>query len=244
MSKTIKLKTKPRPKGTGSNIIFNELRTRILSLDLAPGIHLDEGTLVQTYGGSRTPVREALIKLGANGLVVLLPNRGARVAPIELSNLKEFFEALELCERAVTHWAALRRKDADLDKISKARIAFEKAAAERSIDKMNDTNSEFHMVIGRACGNTFIASTNERLLEEGLRVSRIALSYESKESTSLDNHIDIIIDEHRRFEKLIKNKSANKAEELASAHVNLFRDRVFANLSHNLSSAISIIAAE
>ncbi len=240
MSKAVLSKVKRQPKGTGSNSVFNDLRARILSLELQPGTHLDEGTLVETYGVSRTPVREALIRLGSNGLVVLLPNRGARVAPIELSNLKEFFEALDLCERAVTYWAAIRRQKADLEAIAKARIAFEEAAAARSVDRLNNTNSEFHIAIGRACGNSYIANTNERLLEEGLRVSRISLSYENTEAAPLANHINVIIDEHRRLEKLIQEGAAAAAEELASAHVRLFRNRVFANLSGNLSHAIRV----
>jgi DNA-binding GntR family transcriptional regulator len=229
-----------RPKGTGSNVVFNDLRARILSLELQPGIHLDEGTLVETYGVSRTPVREALIRLGSGGLVVLLPNRGARVAPIELATLNEFFEALDLCQRAVTHWAALRRQKADIEAIAAARLAFETAAAAGSVEQMNDTNVHFHIAIGRAAGNGYIASTYERLLEEGLRVSRISLSYEGTEAAPLANHVETIIDEHRRFEQLIREGSAGKAQELASAHVRLFRNRVFANLSANLAAAIPI----
>lgn len=232
---------KRRPKGTGSNFVFNDLRSRILSLELQPGTHLDEGTLVETYGVSRTPVREALIRLGSGGLVLLLPNRGARVAPIELATLNEFFEALDLCQRAVTHWAALRREKADIDAIKVARLAFEEAASEGSVELMNDTNARFHLAIGQAAGNGYIAGTYERLLEEGLRVSRISLSYEGTDAAPFANHVKKIIEEHRRFEQLICDGSAEKAQELASAHVKLFRNRVFANLSANLSSAISIV---
>lgn len=242
MASVARSKVKRRPKGTGSNSVFGELRSRILSLDLQPGTHLDESTLVDTYGVSRTPVREALIRLGSVGLVVLLPNRGARVAPIELSSLNEFFEALDLCQRAVTYWAAIRRQKADLEAIAKARISFEAAAADHSVDRLNDTNAAFHIAIGRASGNSYIASTNERLLEEGLRVSRISLSYESSEAAPLESHIMVIIDEHRRLEKLIQEGAAAAAEELASTHVRLFRNRVFANLSVNLSPAIRIAA--
>lgn len=240
MDKGSRTNSERRPKGTGSNVVFSDLRARILSLELQPGTHLDEGTLVETYGVSRTPVREALIRLGSGGLVVLLPNRGARVAPIELAGLNEFFEALDLCQRAVTHWAAIRRQKADLDAIREARLAFESAATTLSVERMNDTNVEFHLAIGRASGNGYISSTYARLLEEGLRVSRISLSYESSEAAPLASHVETIIEEHRRFELVIRDRSTTEAQDLASAHVRLFRNRVFANLSANLSSAIPI----
>ncbi len=135
----------------------------------------------------------------------------------------------------MTYWAAILRQKADLEAIAKARISFEAAATDHSVDRLNDTNAAFHIAIGRASGNSCIASTNERL-----RVSRISLSYESSEAAPLESHIMVIIDEHRRFEKLIQEGAAE--EELASTHVRLFWNRVFANLSVNLSPAIRIAA--
>lgn len=232
-----------RRKGTGSNSVVEDLRARILNLDLAPGAHLDEASLVVTYGVSRTPVREALIRLGAAGLVVLLPNRGARVAPIELGNLREFFEAFDLCQRAVTRFAALRRKSADLAVINEARRRFEEAASLRNADAMNESNLEFHQAIGRAAGNSYIAQAYERLLEEGLRISRICLSYESNEGSSLSRHLNTIVDEHQRMEHAIEAGDGPAAEELAQAHTRLFQNRIIANMTSNLAWQIRIDAA-
>ncbi len=67
-----------RAKGTGTTYVYQRLREGILSLDYVPGANLDEAQLVESFGLSRTPVREALIRLAADGLVVLLPNRGRR----------------------------------------------------------------------------------------------------------------------------------------------------------------------
>ena len=84
-----------RPKGSGSRWAYETIRNRILSLELAPGAGLDEQELIASLGVSRTPIREALIQLSAEGLVEMLPNRGARVAKIDLPGVREFFEALD-----------------------------------------------------------------------------------------------------------------------------------------------------
>jgi DNA-binding GntR family transcriptional regulator len=80
------------------------LRNEILHLALKPGAKLDEMGLVRKFGISRTPVREALIRLASEGLVFLLPNRGAQVAPLDLVDIAHYFEALELLQCAVNHW--------------------------------------------------------------------------------------------------------------------------------------------
>src|SRR3990167_3743588 len=103
-----------RPKGTGSQRVYDDLRVRILRLELAPGEHLDENALVRAYGVSRTPVREALIRLRSEGLVNLLPNRGARVVSLDVHDIPQMFEAIELCMRVTVRWATARRSEADL----------------------------------------------------------------------------------------------------------------------------------
>src|SRR3546814_4189157 len=101
-------------KGTGLRQAYEAIRSRIVSLDRTPGAGLDEVRLVRDLGLSRTPVREALVRLAAEGLVVMLPNRTARVAPLGLQDVKEHLEAFELVQRIATRFAARRRNDSDL----------------------------------------------------------------------------------------------------------------------------------
>ena len=91
-----------RAKGTNTAWLYDELRRAILSLALQPGDNLEEKELVERYGMSRTPVREALIRLASDGLVTLLPNRGARVAAVDLRDFPRYMEAYDLVQRAVT----------------------------------------------------------------------------------------------------------------------------------------------
>lgn len=223
--------TRGLSKGSSARHVYESLRHRILSLDLRPGADLDEATLVEMYGVSRTPVREALIRLGANGLVTLLPNRGARVASIELHSLDEFFEALTLCQRAVTRWAAIRHDIPQLRAIEARAKAFEKIAARRDPGAMTDVNCEFHVAIATASDNTYIAEIYRRLLMEGLRLSRIALTFDFDRDRSLLAHIDQVVADHREIVAAIAERDAAKAEALGGSHAWLFRDRVVKNLT-------------
>ncbi len=99
-------------KGHGRALAYDWLKQRIVSLAMAPGSSIDEAALVEMLGVSRTPLREAMVRLAAEGLVELLPNRGARVSGMDLTQLQEHLDAFELMQRAATTLAARHRPDA------------------------------------------------------------------------------------------------------------------------------------
>src|SRR5204862_291127 len=93
-----------RPKGTGTHAVYAELRRRIMRLDLAPGADVDEQALVREFKLSRTPVREALLRLAHEELVEIIPNRGTRVAALHFHEVGEIFDALEITIRLTSRW--------------------------------------------------------------------------------------------------------------------------------------------
>lgn len=224
------------PRGTGSRQVYETLRRKILTLELRPGASLDESMLVEMLGISRTPVREALIRLSAEDLVVLLPNRGAHVAPLDMDHVREFFEAMDVSQRTVNYWSALRRRDDELAAIHDAMLAFESAAAQRDADAMIETNRQFHAVIATTCRNAYVGEGYCRLLTQGLRLSRLSFSYDFAYDAdkSLARHIDFVIGEHRMMEKAIRERDPVGAEKLASAHVRL----ALARLNHMMSAGL------
>lgn len=96
----------PKPKAQrGAIQVYEALREDILWLRIAPGSAIDELTLAARFDISRTPIREALMLLAADGLVVFLPNRTSIVLPLSLHNMGEFMDMYLLLSRAVVHGA-------------------------------------------------------------------------------------------------------------------------------------------
>lgn len=237
-------RTELRPeKGHGRALAYDWLRQRIVSLELKPGCTLDEGALVESLGISRTPLREAIVRLAAEGLVELLPNRGARVTSMDLPLLQEHLEAFELLQRAATVLASRQRRETDVDHLSQLAAAFEAAADARDAQAMIDTNWDFHHAIGIACGNRYIERMYSGLLTEGLRIARLAMAYDCYGSVAAyDAHLADIRREHRELVLAIAAGDGSRAATLADSHSNLARKRVTAYLARSSVRDIEISA--
>ena len=227
-----------RAKGTGRQYAYDVIRRSVVTLELPPGSMLDEITLVRQFGVSRTLVREAIISLSAEGLVELLPNRGARVTGFEIDHVRAWHEAIELLHRAVTRWAAVRHRPEHMGPIRHERLAFEAAAKAKDANEMMEANRRLHLAIADASGNVLVTGQYERLLTMGLRLSRLILSYEANADVSLETHIGRIIDQHREMEAAIEAGDADRADGLGSAHAQLSLDRSVTTLRGSLAGTV------
>ena len=227
-----------QPRGQGVQYVYERLRDRIWRLDLRPGSKLDEASIVRSLGVSRTPVREAIVRLASEQLVTLLPNRGAQVAPLDLLDLAQYFEALELSHRAIQHWAALRRTDPDLAEMRATRDAYRQAA--RSLDPvaMSETNRDFHLVIAAAGRNRYFQSVAYQLSIQGMRLSWIW--YNNFAYGDPNKDIDRTLEEHDRIVEAIEARDAERADQLAFEHVDAFRHRLINQLGATLGGAVKI----
>lgn len=214
----------------GAEHVYRMLRRAILRMELKPGSDLDELEISARYDVSRTPVREALIRLTAAGLVQAVRGRGARVAAMNLFDLRDFFEALDLLQRSQTHLAALRRTEAQLATIENAGRQFERAAAERDVEDINETNFQFHLAISAAANSSYLHDAYERALVEGMRVGHVSFVEHDGSQTRLRQHLDETISDHREMIACIRTKDASGAELVAARHVELFRDRIVATV--------------
>ena len=211
-------------------------------MELAPGAAMDEAALVREFKVSRTPVREAVVRLASEGWVTLLPNRGSQVAPLDLARIRDYLEAIDLVQRAVTALAARRRSEAALLLIDAGRKAFEEAAARSDSEAMVERNRDFHLAIGRACGNELLIPTYSRLLDEGLRIARFTLNdlfYQSHDSYR--DFVDRVVEEHRQMVVAIRERDAAAAERVAKAHTDHTRARFSAFLFEGLSAEGSVL---
>lgn len=224
-------KTKTFPKGTGRKHVYDLIRRLIVDLSFMPGAELDEIKLVAKLGVSRTLVREALIRLGAERLVVLLPNRGARVAPIDAGDLRSFFEAIDLCQRATSRWAALRHGPEDLERIQTCMVELEEAVRQRDYGAAIEANYKFHTAIAASSGNGHISDSYDRLLVEYVRLARLAVAHDVDGTEWHNEELPAIIKEHRELFERIAARDADNAERLAGRHAESTRQHKMRLLS-------------
>ena len=154
MVETAKTKRKAKQaRGTGGLHVYQALRDEILQLKVKPGSALDEMGLSERFGLSRSPVREALIRLSGEGLVEILPNRSTIVAPIDVQKMPNYLDALDMMQRITHRLAALQRDDDDLTAIKSMQMSFEHAVDEAfKVDvslPIIDSNYNFHMAVAQ-----------------------------------------------------------------------------------------------
>lgn len=235
-------KTRGRPKGTGAQKVYDGLRDDILHLRLSPGAQLEEAMLEQRFGVSRTPVREALIRLASDRLIVLLPNRGAQVAQIDISEVPQFFEAMDVCQRFVLRLTAHRRSPADLVALRTLNGEFAAAAEVRDIVAMSEINHGFHMRTALACGNRYVRAQYEELLAVGLRLARSAFGTAIDEPHD-DGYFRTVIDQHNAMIDAIEIGDADATEALGQQHTDLFRQRIRRAIDTGLGQQVSLGSA-
>lgn len=224
-----------RVKGSGWRDVYETLRSEILSLDLTPGQLLDETTLANRFDLSRSPVREALIRLSGDELVVTLPNRSTIVAPIEVASFPKYVEALDIAQRMNTRLAAELRSDADIKAIIRRQQDFVAAVKTGNHLMMSEANKEFHMAIARAGRNPYLANFYERLLNQGRRMLHLHFDFLERTHEGY-----LLTDEHDAMIEAIKQRDVQRADELAHAHTRQFRDNFMDFMRENYTTDISL----
>ncbi|WP_130731098.1 GntR family transcriptional regulator [Komagataeibacter xylinus] len=202
--------------------VYSMLRKRILAVDLEPGSVLDEARIVQDMGTSRTPVREAVIRLVSDGLLKR-DGRQVIVPTFQVAQLRAFFETLLLYTRVTHRLAAERHSVKQLADIWNAVKAFEKEARNGIEFEMTDANHRFHRTIAAACDNIFFQEAYESILLQSLRLSRHCFVAGIKSEYKHREHLETIMAEHRAIAQAIEDGDADRTDVLATAHISLFR---------------------
>jgi len=224
-----------RAKGAGWKSVYETLRTEILALTLRPGQLLDETSLAERFDLSRSPVREALIRLGVEDLVVTLPNRSTIVAPIELENFPKYVDALDVAQRFNTRLAAALRTEADLKTMAARQRKFEAAVTSGNHLAMSETNKDFHMAIAHAGGNPHFISFYEKLLDQGRRMLHLHFRFVERGGDGY-----LLTDEHHEMLAAIAAKDVERADRLAHDHTRQFRDSFIDFMKENYATDLAL----
>lgn len=201
-----------RKRGSGARVVYDILRDEILDLVLPPGSSIDEVQLAERFGMSRTPIREALVRLSGEGLIDTLPNRSTMVSNIDFLNMHTYFDALVLMYRVTTRLAAQCHRPEDLEVIRARQAEFAVAVKAQDALAMIATNASFHLAVSEAGRNPYFTGLFTRLLNEGRRILR--LYYQSYE----DRLPLRFVEEHDEMIAAIAARDLDLAETLAREH--------------------------
>ncbi len=221
-------------RGQGAVRVYRSLREDILSLTIAPGELLDEVQIGRRFQLSRSPVREALIRLASEGLVKTLPNKSTMVAPLNLEEFPAYIDSLDLVQRATTRLAAQLRSEGELAEIKARQADFEAALAARDVLAMIESNRAFHLAISEAAENRYLTQFHARLLDEGRRFLRL---YFRSFDDSLPPEFR---DEHVQIIDAIEARDADLAERLAHEHTQQVGNRFLDYFARRRTADIAV----
>ena len=180
---------------TSAERVLHELRELILAGALAPGARLGEVELADRLGVSRTPVREALTRLAAEGLVELAPNRGARVATWTVAELEGVFDLRLSLEPQLTGFAvphATERDIAELEELASRMLAVGTPGPARDLDALVPLNRAFHERLVALAGHPTLASALAAAIHPPI-VRRNFHAYDAESlRRSLAHHLEIV----------------------------------------------------
>ncbi|MBW2154384.1 MAG: GntR family transcriptional regulator [Deltaproteobacteria bacterium] len=190
--------------------VCNELRERIINVHYKPGEALNEKKLAEELGVSRTPIREALIRLSEENMVTIIPRSGARVSDINLNDIQNLIGLRLILERGVARLAALNVSEKDIKRLEKL-LDKTKRVKGHDYSKLIDCDREFHQIIVDAARNP--------LLEKHLSIVRNQFTRIEK---FIHNKPEGIQKDIPKVIQALRQKNIDKMEQLMVGHVELF----------------------
>lgn len=193
------------------DVVFKTLRQEILTGELKPGERLMEIHLANRLGVSRTPIREAIRMLELEGLVTMIPRRGAEVANITEKNLRDVLEVRRVLDALAVSLACERITEEEKEQLGMACIVFAKATETKNVTTIARADVALHDIIIKAAGNDRLAQIVGNL---GEQMYRYRFEYIKDESTHAS-----LVEEHRIIYESIVRGDRQTAAEAVKMHI-------------------------
>ena len=192
-------------------IVFETIREAIINGQLPPNERLMEIQLAEEMGVSRTPVREAIRKLELEGLVIMIPRKGAYVAGLSLKDIADVFEVRAALEGLAAGLAAERITEEEMEQLERSLVKVSELTELNDIDELINVDTKFHDVL-------YKASRNERLVQI---VSNLREQIQRFRTTSLaqPGRIKDALEEHKKIVEAVSDRNLELAQALAQAHI-------------------------
>lgn len=205
------LKSEVNDKYSLRGRVFQKLREDILSGRYREHEELKEVAIGEELGVSRTPVREAFRQLELEGLIQIIPNKGAYVTGITVKDVKDIYMIRSLLEGLCARLATEKITKEQLEEMEENIYLADFHAQKGHMDQMADLDNRFHDILYEACDSKLLEHTLKDYHEYVLRVRQKTLSNNTRGRASND--------EHRQIMEAIKAGDAERAEKLANRHM-------------------------
>ena len=193
------------------DVVFNTLRKAILRGELKPGERLMEIQLANKLGVSRTPIREAIRKLELEGLVLMIPRKGAEVAQITEKNMQDVLEVRKALEELSVQLACERITPEQVEEMKMAAEDFRKDLKSGDVTKIAEADVKFHDIIFAATNNQRLITLLNNLREQ---MYRFRVEYLKQKECYPQ-----LLEEHDKLIALISGGEVEEACELMGCHI-------------------------
>jgi len=193
------------------DVVFQTLRAAILRGELKPGTRLMEIQLANKLGVSRTPIREAIRKLELEGLVLMIPRKGAEVAEITEKSLRDVLEVRQVLEHLAVRLACDRLQDADLIRLREAADAFDKLMNREDITELAEADVLFHDIIYHATDNQKLIGLLSNIREQMYRYRIEYLKHPDSQFKIHEEHMELIA--------ALEQRDSESAAAITIAHI-------------------------
>lgn len=203
--------------------VFNRLREDILSGKYAEHEELKEMAIGEEMGVSRTPVREAFRQLELEGLIQIIPNKGAYVTGITEKDVKDIYMIRSLLEGLCARWATEHITESQMEEMEENVYLAEFHARKGHLEQLAQLDNRFHDILYEACNSKILEHQLKDFHQYVLRVRKKTLASADRGPKSNE--------EHREIMEAIRNKDADLAEQLAHQHmINAYENMVVSGL--------------
>jgi len=203
--------------------IVDFIKDSVVSGRLKPGERVPEQEIAESFGISRTPIREAFRQLESEGFITVTPRKGAVVSPITDKDVSEFYEIKSLLEGYAAKTACAKLSSKDIRKLETLNAQMEKCAERGDVKGFFKLDNQFHDTFLKLCGNEKLCVLVHQLVQQFERFRITALSLPGRMSVSVRQHVEII--------EAFKKGNSSVVEGLVRANAEKGRDVLVEQIS-------------
>ena len=201
-----------------SQKVYRALKTEIIKGSLKPGTKLSEGKIAKQMEVSRTPIREALRELAAEGFVKISPNQGVVVSNASVEDVQEVLRIRGVLEGLAARLATKMISEEEIKELEKYQKQMEYYTKKDDVLAFSEMDAEFHELILNICGNNKLIQIRKNISDQAHRYRIRSLSIPGRLKYSLKEHQEIV--------EALKRKDAEQADRLSQKHI----ENVLANI--------------